>query len=93
MVALTFENARDWALAIVTGAVVLAFVLAWLVKQVVAKLLTVALLAGLAGAVWTQRTSVQDCAQRVRTTLQAGADDDTTCTFFGRQVTVSSPLD
>ncbi|MET0145526.1 MAG: hypothetical protein ABW122_15900 [Ilumatobacteraceae bacterium] len=93
MVALTFENARDWAVAVVAGAVVLAVLMAWLIKAIAAKLLTVAVLAVLVGLVWTQRSSVQDCADRVRTTLAAGAVDDTTCTFFGREVTVSSPLE
>ncbi|MET0324933.1 MAG: hypothetical protein ABW219_06900, partial [Ilumatobacteraceae bacterium] len=62
------------------------------IKTIVAKLLTVAVLALLALVVWTQRVDVGECADRVGVTLAAGAVDDTTCTFFGQDVTVSSPL-
>ena len=83
---------RDVALAIAVGAVVLAVVFAVVVKWIVGKLVTVAVLVGIAGVVWWQRESLQDCADEVGQTLAAGAADDTTCTFFGREVTVASPL-
>lgn len=93
MLALTFETARNTGLAILAGAVVVAVVIAWVVKAIVSKVIGLVLLAGVAVAVWSQRESLQDCADRVGTTLSAGAVDDTTCTFFGRDVTVASPLD
>ena len=92
MIALDFSTIRDVALAIVVGAIVLAVVFAIVIKWIVGKLLTVALLVALAGVVWWQRESVQDCADRVGETLTAGATNSTTCTFFGRDVTVDSPL-
>lgn len=93
VLALSFETARDSALAIVAGAVVLAVVLAAVAKAVVSKLMALVVLAAVAVVVWSQRAAVQDCADRVGATLSAGAVDDTTCTFFGREVTVASPLD
>lgn len=93
MLALTFETARNTGLAILAGAVVVAVVIAWVVKAIVSKVIGLVLLAGVAVAVWSQRESLQDCADRVGTRLSAGAVDDTTCTFFGRDVTVASPLD
>jgi hypothetical protein len=86
------ETVRNVALVVVAGAVVLALVTAYLVKAVVGKIVSIVLLGGLAVLVWSQRQSLQDCADRVETTLGAGAIDDTTCTFFGRDVTISSPL-
>lgn len=83
---------RDIALAIVAGAIVLAVVSAIVMKAIVTKLLTIGVLVGLALVVWFQRGSLQDCADRVGQTLAAGATDSTTCTFFGRDVTVDSPL-
>ena len=83
VVALTFEAARDVGLAILAGAVVAAIVLAWLVKTIVAKLLTLAVLAAVAVAAGRSASRSQDCADRVGATLSAGAVDDTTCTFFG----------
>ena len=42
--------------------------------------------------VWTQRASLNDCADGVLESLRAGAVDDATCTFFGRDVTIRAPL-
>ena len=92
MAAIELSTVRDVALAIVVGAVVLAVVFAIVVKWVVGKLLTAVVLVGIAGIVWWQRESVLDCADEVGQTLSAGATDATTCTFFGRDVTVASPL-
>jgi hypothetical protein len=89
---LELTTVRDVALAIVVGAVVLAVVAAVIVKVIVSKLVVVALLLVVAAVVWQQRGAVVDCADSVRQTLSAGASDDTTCTFFGRDVTVASPL-
>ena len=93
MLGLDFSTARDVALAIAVGAVVLAVVAALIVKMIVSKVVVVGLLLVVAGAVWQQRDAVVDCAASVRQTLSEGASDDTTCTFFGRDVTVASPLD
>jgi len=93
VVGLDFSTARDVALAIVVGAVVLAVVAALLIKVIVSKLIVVALLVVVAAAAWQQRDAVLDCADSIRHTLSEGAADDTTCTFFGRDVTVASPLD
>jgi hypothetical protein len=87
-----FDTIRDAALAIAVGAIVLAVVFALVIKAIVSKLIAVGVLLVLAAVVWQQRGSVEDCAGTVRRTLVGDATDDTTCTFFGRDVTVSSPL-
>ncbi len=92
MLAWDVESVRDWGLAVVGGSVVLAIVLAVVVRAIISKLVVVAVLTLLAAVVWQQRTSVQDCADRVGHTLAPGGRDSTTCTFFGRDVTVGSPL-
>lgn len=86
------STVRDVALAIVVGAIVLAVVFAIVIKWIVGKVITVAVLVLIAGLVWWQRDSLQDCADQVQDTLAAGATSATTCTFFGRDVTVDSPL-
>lgn len=91
MFAVTLDSAKNAALIVTLTALGLALLAAWLMKAIVSKVLAVAVLAVLAGVVWTQRTSLDDCAGRVRDTLAAGAVDDTTCTFFGRDVTVGAP--
>jgi hypothetical protein len=88
---LELDTVRNVALFAIAAAVVVVLVGAWLVKAIVGKLVVVGLVGGLAVAVWSQRESVQECADRVGTTLHAGAVDDATCTFFGRPVTIPSP--
>jgi hypothetical protein len=92
VIALEFETARNTALLVVLGALGLALAGAWIVKAIVMKLVTVALLVTIAAVVWSERRSLADCADRVGAVLHAGARDDTTCTFLGRDVTISSPL-
>jgi hypothetical protein len=79
------RNASIWTVA---GAVLLALVAVWVVKQVVTKVLTVAILLAIAALVWSQRAELTDCADRVQLTIDQGLAPDTTCTFFGREVTV-----
>jgi hypothetical protein len=92
VVGLELETVRNVALIAIAAAVVLALAGAWILKAIVGKVVSIVVLGVLAVAVWSQRESVQDCADRVGATLEAGAVDDTTCTFFGRDVTVTSPL-
>jgi hypothetical protein len=87
-----FSTVRDVALAVVVGAIVLAAVFAVIIKALVSKLVVIGVFVALAAVVWQQRGSVEDCAGSVRQTLAEGARDSTTCTFFGRDVTVDSPL-
>jgi protein-S-isoprenylcysteine O-methyltransferase Ste14 len=89
---LDLDTVRNVALVVVVVAVLLAAVTAFVVKAVVGKVVTIVVLGGLAVLVWSQRQTLQDCADRVGATLGAGAVDDTTCTFFGRDVTITAPL-
>ncbi len=90
---ISFETARNAALIVATISVVLAILSAWLLRTIVSKLIAVVLLGAVAAVAWGQRVSLSDCADRVGETLTAGAVDDTTCTFLGRDVTINSPRD
>lgn len=90
---MSLGGARHAGIVVAAGLILFAVLSAWLIKQVVSKLLTILLLGGLALVVWSQRASLDDCADEVMTTLRAGAVDDTTCTFFGRDVTIRAPRD
>jgi hypothetical protein len=92
VLALGLDTARTTAVIVVAVAVGLALVGAWVVRAVVGKLVAIVLLGGLAAAVWSQRESLQDCADRVGATLPAGAVDETTCEFLGRAVTITSVI-
>jgi hypothetical protein len=82
------DTAKNTSLYTVAGAVLIALAAVWLVKQVVTKVLTVAILLAIAGLVWSQRAELTDCADQVRNTISAGGFNDTECTFFGQGVTI-----
>lgn len=89
MLALTVSDARNIALAVIVVLVLGMVVMGWLIKGLVMKLITVAVLGGLAVAVWSQREALQDCADQLEARAAAGdVAGETTCTFFGQDVTV-----
>lgn len=92
MSGLEFETARDTALIVVVVVLGLTVAAAWIVKSIVVKLVAVVVLVAFAAVVWSQRELLADCADRVGATLPAGAVDETTCTFFGRDVSIAAPL-
>jgi len=89
--AITVDTAKNVALGVALGAVVLAVLSAIVIRAIVSKLIAIGLLLVIAVAVWSQRASLEDCADRVRDGLASGSTDDTACSFFGRDVTVPSP--
>ena len=97
MLAITLDQATNLAVAGATVLAVGAIVSFWVMKTVVQKVATAALLALLAFAVWTQRTSLQDCADKVQGNFERVGTNvtvaDTDCSFFGVTVTISDPRD
>jgi hypothetical protein len=95
VLALTLETAKQLAIAVVVIFVVGAFLAAWMMKTIAQKLATVFVLGLLAFAVFTQRTSLQDCADKVQGNFERIGIDvtvtDTDCSFFGATITVKDP--
>lgn len=91
MTALTVESAKNLGIAVAVILVAFMLAMAWVIKNVTAKIITVVLVGGLAFGVWTQRTSLQDCADRVEARMKLGTSTDITCTFMGTDVKVSAP--
>lgn len=87
MLALTLGQAKTIAALVVLVLLALAFAAAWLMKTVAQKAAMAVILGLLALLVWTQRTSLEECADKVR---EGGVQVDATCDFFGRQVRVST---
>ena len=89
MVALTLGEAKNIALAVVAVLVLLAIGSAWLMKTVMQKVALVVILGLLAVLVWSQRASLDECADKVQAAVDAGGTQvDTTCTFLGRDVQI-----
>lgn len=92
--ALTLDQARSIAAIAAIGLLVLALGAAWLMKTVAQKLALAAILGLLAVLVWSQRASLQECADKVRAEARTQITQvDTTCSFFGREVTISTVRD
>ena len=95
MLALTLDDAKTIAIVVATVFAVGAVVSFWVMKTILQKLAVAALLALLAFAVWTQRVSLQDCADKVQDNFELVDADvvvsDTECSFFGVTVTISDP--
>ncbi|HET9547575.1 MAG TPA: hypothetical protein VFO97_07055 [Desertimonas sp.] len=88
VLAFDFETAKNTSLWTVSVAVLLALLAVWLVKEVVKKVFTVVILLAIAGLAWSQRAELTACADEFQETVDAAAIPDTTCTFFGQEVTV-----
>lgn len=89
MLALTLDSAKNIAIAVVAILIVLALVSAKVVASVTKKVIMIVILAAIAVGVWTQRQSLQTCADKVQA---QGGVGDATCHFFGSDITISSPL-
>jgi hypothetical protein len=64
-------------------------------KTVMQKVALVVILGLLALLVWTQRSSLQECSDKVKAAGTAinQPDVDTTCTFFGRDIQIKRSSD
>jgi uncharacterized membrane protein YqjE len=94
---LTLDSAKTYAIIAVIVLVVGAFIAAWALKTLIQKIVVFALLGALAFAVWTQRESLQDCADKVQANFELTdgvlPSTDTECSFFEFTITVPSPID
>lgn len=96
MLALSLSDAKNIAIALVAAFAVASVASAWILKTIIQKVAVAALLALLAFGAWSQRVSLQECADDVRADYRRVGTDisvgDTECTFFGAfTITVSDP--
>lgn len=89
MLALTYASAKNIAIFVVVGLVLVSLLMAKVIAGASRKALTLLIFACLAFAVWSQRQSLQTCADDVQE-VQDGRD--ATCSFFGQEITIQSPV-
>lgn len=89
MLALTLDTAKNIAIAVVVLMIVLALISAKVTASIAKKVVMIVVLATIAIGVWSQRQSLQTCADKVQA---QGGLGDATCHFFGSDITISSPL-
>ena len=95
VIGLSLDSAKTYGVVAVVVLVVGAFVAAWALKTLVQKIVVFALLGVLAFAVWTQRESLQECADKVQANFQLTdgtlPSTDTQCSFFGFTISIAAP--
>ena len=91
MIALTMDSAKNIGIAVAVGLVALMLVMAVVIKNITTKLITMLLVGGLAFGVWTQRSSLQTCADKVKARGVLGDTTDVTCSFLGSDIKVPVP--
>jgi high-affinity Fe2+/Pb2+ permease len=97
MFALSLDSAKNVAIVVAVVFVVLSLLSAWIVKNIVMKMILVVVLAGLALGAWTQRQNLADCADQAvagfHDAVESGIStpDSVTCNFFGTDVDVPAP--
>jgi hypothetical protein len=101
VIGLSLSGAKDAAIIVVIVLVLASIISARVVSSVTQKVLTIAVLLLLAFGVWSQRQSLQSCADTVEASasavdkqLNVPAGDvsipKTTCKFFGKSITVGA---
>ncbi len=96
MQAMTVETAKTIAIVVVLVLVLLAVVMARVMASITQKVISVVVLVALAALVWSQRTSIADCADALKEQAETasatqGLPDSTSCTFFGYELEVTLP--
>jgi hypothetical protein len=85
---LTLDNVKIGAVVALGVLVLLALIVASVIRKLTAKVVTIALLAGVGVAVWSQRTALETCATRAKDRVEIGDPGGVICSFFGRSVTI-----
>ena len=88
---LTLEQARTFAVVALIVLVLGAVLAAWIMQEIAQKIVVIGVLAVLVLLVWTQRSSLQQCADDIVSDRTSGVPGSTaTCTFFGREVEITT---
>lgn len=89
MFSMTLDSAKDIGIAVAVFLVVIMVLMFLLMKKVTGKLISVIIVGGLALGVWTQRSSLENCANKVKARAALGDTTNVTCTFMGSDIKVS----
>lgn len=89
VLALTVDTAKNVALIVLAGVLLVGFLVVKLMRSVTQKAISLVLTLGVVLGVWTQRANLSECADKVTAQATAGAVPSTTCTFFGTEVDLS----
>jgi hypothetical protein len=86
------ETLKNIALGLSGVSLLVAIILMKVISSIVGKVISAAVFVALALAGYSQRAEISNCADKVKTQASTSASIDTTCTFFGQDITVKVPL-
>lgn len=86
------ETLKNLALGLSGVSVVIAVVMMKVISSIVGKVVSSAIFVAIALAGYSQRAEISNCVDKVKAQATTSATIDTTCTFFGQDVTVKVPL-
>jgi hypothetical protein len=91
MIAITFDadSVKNYSLMAMGGSFVGLLLVLKFAKSIVSKLLLLIVCVGIGVLAFTQRDAVNACVATANEQAQAGTPFETTCTFFGQQVSLS----
>jgi hypothetical protein len=95
VLAVDVSTLRTSAIVAIVVLVLLGLLAMKLFVNMVVRVITLVLVVGFSVAIWTQRDTLQECADRVKDLAELDVSDvargSLTCTFFGVQVNVPIP--
>ena len=86
---LTVDQAKNGSLITIAVCVVLLLLILKFISSVVTKIIFTVILAVIGGVAYSQRASLNDCAQKISREVQGNTGvTSVTCTFFGQDIAI-----
>lgn len=86
------ETLKNIALGLSGVSLLVAIIMMKVISSIVGKVVSAAVFVAIALGGYSQRAQITDCVDKVKAQATSQAAVDTTCTFFGQDVTVKVPL-
>jgi len=85
------QTLKNIALGLSGASIIVGLILMKVVSSIVGKVVSLVIFVAIALAGYSQRAQIIDCAHSVKSQATATASVNTTCTFFGQDITVKVP--
>lgn len=86
--AINVDMVKNGALGLSGASVLIGLVMLKVMSSVIGKIVSIAFFLAIAMAAYSQSSAITDCANAVKAQAQTSANVNTTCTFFGQEITV-----
>jgi len=89
--AISADGAKNMSLIVGIAIIVAFMIVALVAKAIIMKIISVVIIAAIGFGVWSQRDSIDDCVNAVRTAVDTGGEA-AACTFFGVEIDVPATV-